>query len=61
MSSDDLGPQERERVQGICRRAGIANATLLEDCMLDVSVLGSSAADVFVNAPIPAKGIAIVP
>jgi hypothetical protein len=49
--AEEFPPQERERVQAICSKAGV-KGDLLEDCMLDVSFLKSdSAADVFVYAP----------
>lgn len=52
----DLPPQERERGRAICLQAGV-KATLLDDCILDVNLLGSaSAADVFIYAP-PVRAI----
>lgn len=54
--AEDLPPQERERARAICVQAGV-KGNLLDDCMLDVSLLGSaSSADVFVYAP-PVKTI----
>ena len=56
--SSDLPGAELERVQSICRRAGVKPGPLLDDCMLDVSLLGtSSAADTFVFTPEPARVI----
>ena len=50
----DLNAKQRERAQAICKDAGVKNAALLEDCMLDVTVLGgAAAAKVFVQAPSP--------
>jgi VWD domain-containing protein len=54
--ASDLPKQEQERVRGICLRTGVKPGPLLNDCMLDVSMLGyNSAADVFVHAPSPTK------
>jgi hypothetical protein len=52
----DLPSHEQERVRGICLRAGVTPGPVLDDCMLDVSMLGyNSAADVFIDAPVPIK------
>jgi hypothetical protein len=46
----DLEPRQREQSRAVCLRAGVARGQSLEDCMLDVSVLGKeSAADAFVH------------
>jgi hypothetical protein len=51
---EDLKPDEREKAEAICTRAGVSRGPLLNDCMLDVTLLGNpSAADVFVYAPKP--------
>jgi von Willebrand factor type D domain len=56
--ASDLPLQEQERVRRICVQAGVREGILLDDCMLDVSMLGSAmAADVFVHAPVPTKDI----
>jgi hypothetical protein len=50
--------QQELAVEAICRRAGVKEGPLLDDCMLDVSVLNdNSAADVFVYAPTPVSVI----
>jgi hypothetical protein len=50
----DLTAGQREKAQSICKEAGIKNATLFEDCVLDVTVLGgAAAARAFVSAPAP--------
>jgi hypothetical protein len=55
--ADSLKPQERERARAVCMRAGVRDQALLDDCTLDVSLLGKdSAADVFVYAP-PARKV----
>jgi hypothetical protein len=58
ISVEDLKPPEREHAQAVCLRAGVKQGPLLNDCILDVGVLGvDSAADVFVFAP-PVKTVA---
>jgi hypothetical protein len=50
----DLNADQRERAQAICKAAGVKNAALLDDCILDVTVLGgAAAAKVFAQAPSP--------
>lgn len=57
VSAGDLDPQKREHAQTACIQAGVKNGPLLDDCMLDVGIVGSdSAADVFVHAP-PVKKV----
>jgi hypothetical protein len=59
---EDLKPGERERARAICVRAGVKDPAFLDDCALDVSVLGTdSAADVFVYAPPTRKVIKPLP
>jgi hypothetical protein len=60
ISATDLNPSERERVRAICITAGVAAGALLDDCMLDVSVLGNEkwVTDPFISAPVPVKEIA---
>jgi hypothetical protein len=59
---EDLKPGERERARAICVRAGVKDPAFLDDCTLDVSVLGAdSAADVFVYAPPTRKVIKPLP
>jgi hypothetical protein len=55
--SDDLVPRERDRVRAICTAKGVKEGPLLDDCMLDVSLLKNSAADAFVHAPVPKEVI----
>jgi hypothetical protein len=56
--ASDLPPEEQERVKKICTRAGVQIGPVLDDCMLDVSLLGDdSAANVFKNAPVPVSVI----
>lgn len=58
-SASNLSSQERERVQAICTKAGVKSGPLLEDCMLDVSVLGNKSwvTAPFVSALMPVKEI----
>ena len=52
--ANDLNQQQSERAREICTAAGVNEPSALEDCTLDVTVLGTaSAADVFVDAPPP--------
>jgi hypothetical protein len=54
----DLPASEQKRVQQICTGRGVKKGQLLEDCMLDVSLLrANSAAAVFLNAPVPARDL----
>jgi von Willebrand factor type D domain len=56
--ASDLPLQEQERVRQICLRADVREGILLDDCMLDVSMLGSAmAADFFVHARVPKEDI----
>ena len=57
--ASDLGPSEREHLRAVCVEAGVREASLLEDCMLDVSVLGENSwvTNPFVSAPPPTKQI----
>ena len=56
--ASNLPASEQKRVQRICTRAGVKNGQLLEDCMLDVSLLrAKSAAAVFLKAPVPARDL----
>jgi hypothetical protein len=59
ISAADLDPRERERVQAICMAAGVRVGPLLDDCMLDVSVLGGAnwVVGPFLSAPAPIKQI----
>jgi hypothetical protein len=62
ISVEDLTPPEREHAQMICSRAGVKQGPLLNDCILDVSLLGvDSAADVFVFAPPATKVVKPLP
>jgi hypothetical protein len=55
---DNLPRQERDRAQGICAQAGVKTGPLLDDCMLDVSLLGTnSAANVFLKTPVPTRAL----
>jgi hypothetical protein len=52
--ANDLNRDQSERARESCAKAGVNGSSALEDCMLDVTVLGAaSAADVFVQAPPP--------
>jgi hypothetical protein len=52
--ANDLNRDQSERAREICTKAGVKERSALEDCMLDVTVLGTvSAANVFVHAPPP--------
>ena len=52
--ANDLNPDQSERARKICAKAGVKEPSALEDCILDVTVLGTaSAANVFVDAPPP--------
>jgi hypothetical protein len=54
----DLPEPERNRVERICREAGVKEGPFLDDCMLDVSVLGdNSAANPFVSIRAPIRDI----
>ena len=52
--ANDLNREQSERARKICATAGVSEPSALEDCILDVTVLGTaSAANVFVHAPAP--------
>jgi hypothetical protein len=54
---EDLGPAERDHARAVCTPAGVKDPRLLNDCMVDVTLLGKdSAADAFVYAP-PVKSV----
>ena len=53
----DIPQPERGIARGVCMQAGVKNETLLDDCTLDVSLLGNTAADVFRNVPAPARAL----
>jgi hypothetical protein len=54
--ASNLPAPERKRVQQICTQKGVKNQPLLDDCMLDVSLLrANAAADVFLNTPVPTR------
>jgi hypothetical protein len=56
--ASDLPASEHKRVQRICTHARVKKGQLLEDCMLDVSLLrAKSAAAVFLKAPVPARDL----
>jgi hypothetical protein len=56
--ASDLPASEQKRVQRICTRAGVNKRQLLEDCMLDVSLLrATSAAAVFLKVPVPTRDL----
>ena len=53
--AENLPPRERERARQVCMRAGVKNEVLLDDCTLDVSLLGTdAAAAAYVSAPVHA-------
>jgi hypothetical protein len=52
--ANDLNREQYERARAICTKAGIKEPSALDDCTLDVTVLGSAAASkVFARAPAP--------
>jgi hypothetical protein len=53
---EDLDPERADRARAICTEAGVRKkGTLLDACILDVVVIGdSAAAEVFAGAPTPA-------
>jgi hypothetical protein len=52
--ANDLTPRQYERARGICVKAGDKEGRLLDDCTLDVTVLGNpQAAKVFVHTAAP--------
>jgi hypothetical protein len=52
--ANDLTPQQYERARAICVKAGVKEGPLLDDCTLDVTVLGNAqAVKVFVHAAAP--------
>lgn len=52
--SNDLPPKQAAHAMAVCRKAGVRNATLLDSCALDTTVLNDeNAAKVFVNFPRP--------
>lgn len=52
--STDLTAQQAAHARAICERAGVKNATLLDSCMIDVTMLNDeAAAKVFVHLPAP--------
>jgi hypothetical protein len=52
--ANDLNREQSERARKICTAAGVKEPSALEDCMLDVTVIGAAnAAKVFVHAPTP--------
>lgn len=55
--AEDLGSEQRAYARAVCMRAGVKDPILLNDCIVDVTLLGKdSAADVFVHAP-PIKSV----
>jgi hypothetical protein len=54
----DLDRRLAERARAVCLKAGVKEGPLLDACTLDVAVLGSKAAKVFVSAPTP---VAVAP
>jgi hypothetical protein len=51
---NNLNRDQITRARGICAKAGVKEPSALEDCMLDVTVLGTAnAANVFIRAPTP--------
>ena len=58
--ANDLTPQEHERAQAICTEAGVRDESLLDACILDVTVLGTrEAARVFARAHPPRAEIRV--
>jgi hypothetical protein len=52
--ASDLNREQYEQARAICTMAGIKEPSALDDCTLDVTVLGNAAAsNVFVRAPVP--------
>jgi hypothetical protein len=52
--ASDLNREQYERARAICAKAGIKEPSAIDDCTLDVTVLGSEVASkVFVRAPVP--------
>jgi hypothetical protein len=50
----------QDKARAACSRAGITNATLLKDCVLDVAVTGNEAlADAYVYAPKPRRALSL--
>jgi hypothetical protein len=53
----DLPPAKYDHARNACMTAMVKAGPLLDDCILDVGVLGNSATDPFVSAPLPTKDI----
>jgi hypothetical protein len=51
--ANDLPPELAKRNQAICAKAGVKEGPLLEACVIDVTMIGPSAAKVFVGRPSP--------
>jgi hypothetical protein len=51
--ANNLDEKRAARSRAICLRAGVKEGPLLDACMIDVTVIGPKAANVFVGAPNP--------
>ena len=52
--ASDLDPQVKERTRAVCAAAGVNDAAFLDDCTVDVAMIGNDeAAQVFVGRPTP--------
>jgi hypothetical protein len=52
--ANDLNREQYDHARAICTKVGVTEPSALNDCTLDVTVLGSDvAANVFVRAPLP--------
>jgi hypothetical protein len=49
----DLDPKDRDRALAICTKADVKQGVLLDECVLDVAVLGETAAAAYVGATEP--------
>jgi hypothetical protein len=54
--AENLPQQQRDAAAAICKQKNVRPGPLLDDCILDVSLLqNDNAADVFIDAPIPVR------